>query len=180
MLHVFAMTGFQSYMPCCTNTHFTCWKRTGYFKGSNALILLLARYITPNLFSWREGGSFSARASGLTSTAVSSVSLSHSKCTRCCNSHSTVIVYWGEPSNHTQHKAQYAPPTLYFFMTWKACCGAAVPGWPWLLSRLSENDCGESILGILASANGSSCNRNKPISTLSQCLQTLPLNLSCS
>ena len=44
--------------------------------------------------------------------------------------------------------------TLYFLMTWKACCGAAVPGWDWLPSKLS--DCGEPILGIFASTSGSS------------------------
>jgi hypothetical protein len=52
-------------------------------------------------------------------------------------------------------------PTLYFFITWNAYWGEAILGWPWLLSGLSEKDCGEPILGILASASGSSCNREK-------------------
>jgi hypothetical protein len=42
-----------------------------------------------------EGGSFSASASGLTSTAMSSSLLSQSKCTRCWNSYLAQCKYSG-------------------------------------------------------------------------------------
>lgn len=93
-------------MTCCTYKYFTYQSINILIYGNKINILkvpmrwscfiLLPPYITPNLFSLSEGGSFSARASGLTSTAVSSVSLSQSKCTRCCNSYNTVVMYWGE------------------------------------------------------------------------------------